>query len=1658
MSELGERRPARVKFQQAPSSAVDDLVVEADTGTGERCIRLSIACRTRPLFTRRNEKTKELFVSLVRADLAADDSSDVEERIAIAVSGHQGGAKEVAKLAALARNQSDATAYTSLVSEPYRFNASLRERLSHLKDLVENALTRISTSDSVSVDHRCWSLLKRLYILSLELEPPSEGDWTALVDLLKPWSRDGTIQSARALRNELESLAGEYAQTGAVIDVSTLRRRLHNFIDPTAHRSSEGWKRLLALDKEARAAVPRSLVGSGAHAELTLERTEMRNELATALLQEDGDLVVKGASGVGKSAAVLDAVEPSVIGDDRQTLVLNLRHLPETPLDLIAALSDPLEELLAGLTAPKRLLIIDAAEAAAENRREVFAHILRSARSSEARVVAVAASAGAAVAIELMRAGGTKVREYVVQPLSDEEISVVAQHFSELKRLAEDQKGRELLRRPIVIELLTRAGDPGVPLSDAEALEHVWKELVRNGERQDASLPDVREQTMLSLATRELDPKPTGRPFSHLDPAVVAGLRQSGLLGPASRLPWKQVLVFAHDLIRDYSVARRLLITHDPADELRSVNAPRWALPAARLACELVLSSADTGEDPLCGRFQRLQTSFDTLAAKGYGERWADVPTEAMLTIAHPLPVLQDSWDSLLQHNAKGIRRLFRVLQLRHKQEGVLDTIAAEPVITQLLREGTPSRLSKEAEDLIRDWLMAHVLQRTPNGHPARLTLAQAIADQCAENERELDKKDAEALAAQATRSPEEIAADEEQERRLAALAGFSYSPMRNARRRAHEWIGERSIVHLGLLGPDLGPKGEAILRKIAKDDPHSLAPAVETTLAGQALANFDTSLLVDLVEAYYLDADGFTYGGIHDDGIRPHNGGGFGTPLTAYYRGPFLAMFHADYRRGVACLNRLLNHAARHRVRVLAGLDDSQEAGSSSHLYEYKLSVAGEPRTYVGDDHVWRWYRGTAVGPYPCMSALQALEIVSDEFIKAGVPVARLVPMLLEGAESLAMPGVVLGMLVRHLEEAGDALDPFLVEPSVWELEFTRCAHEHSGLGAHVPGLVGLDRRSWNLREVCMRLTLQAEGQRVTQLRELGERLMAAARVQGGDVSSPAAQQHLATVQNWAASLDRTAYEVEERNGQFVIQQVVDPQVAAVLRETSADLLRGEEASGLVVRHAHSRDNGGRAPDMASEALAADLATARDLLANPPKTALGRSPDGPVAAAASAIELHFDRGVDVSDEDLRWSAAVLLRVAEDVREHPSYINDISLFIQGADRSAGRALPYLLLPAASDLRQSIEINSAEDLEELINLNGAIAWRASNEARLAYARALDVVWSTPCYGDLDGRCHHEVAYELVKTSYRNCVLGPWDNNLQRRTIRQLNPPIASSLAEIAGDRIIVYRLSAAIRAYGSAAISSACCRKEAQQALDILLAAHRRSMLAHEHGYLHSDSDSLIAARAALWQATNGRDSPLFDHIKAYLGDSRMLAEALRAINAAAEERPDAAVAARRLWPRVMDIVLDAGEDNPSTFANGGGGDSALAALVPNPAYAHSYLTLELTGEPQRWRDLLAWSSQVERWLSIAAGKRKSLDALVVAVRELEVADQIDIGLKWIEQIVQGSGDECTNTFTLPEWLHERRADLTTQEQEARWQRVVDLLVVSGDTRVADLAD
>ncbi len=160
--ELGERAPDRVAFQQSPATSVDDLVATA-SAAGGTSIHLEIAARRTPKFIRSDKKTKELVAALVRADLDAERDSEplVERRLAVAVSGQHTHTQEIAELAVAARGQSTAEEFVGLIRTPGKF--ATRRRLDHLMDMVAAALVEIADEDAGTPEHRCWSLLRRLW-------------------------------------------------------------------------------------------------------------------------------------------------------------------------------------------------------------------------------------------------------------------------------------------------------------------------------------------------------------------------------------------------------------------------------------------------------------------------------------------------------------------------------------------------------------------------------------------------------------------------------------------------------------------------------------------------------------------------------------------------------------------------------------------------------------------------------------------------------------------------------------------------------------------------------------------------------------------------------------------------------------------------------------------------------------------------------------------------------------------------------------------------------------------------------------------------------------------------------------------------------------------------------------------------------------------------------------------------------------------------------------------------------------------------------------------------------------------------------------------------------------------------------------------------------
>ena len=1692
--ELGDgRHVTSVSFQQAPERDVDDLIIHAARAAeAEPSACLMLAVRRDPKLVARNDKARELIRQFVRAAAEASDG-EFERRWALVVAGSRTHAAELKELADHARVQLDAAGFFELISTPGKFRSELRRRLDHLLRLVKRALEDLGVEgpDDGLIRQRTWELLCGLEVLMPRFESPDDTDWAAVLNDLTGVAVGQDLDGASRLRDRLVELASGYSPKAARVDRRVLRRDTHAVLDPASQRHAIAWRRLDGLDHRARSSV-RDRIQAGDRI-VRLDRGDAVAGLNDALTAAQA-VVVSGESGVGKSALSVLSLGEAADAETTQVLCINLRHVPALMVEFESALGSSVGTLLAEISAPQRVLVIDGAEAAAEGSQDSFCGLLDAAQANDVKVVSVVANeAKRAVHDRLAERFENDVAEYAVAGLTDSEMGQVIESFPELAHLHESARSRDLLRRPVVVDLLVRGGIQGTLLTDADAMNEVWSGLVRRREQSDRGNPDAREHALLRLAERDLRGDSPLEAFGQIDADALSGLRRDGILSSPGDRHFAIGPAFAHDELRRYAVARLLLGSGDIGSTLDEAGAPRWSLSAARLACQASLAAADAVAHPMTGRFARIQAAFDALVDADHGRRWADVPGEALLTLANADVLLADAWEYLRSDDSAGLRRLARLVSQRLRDSiGLVKVPSIEPIIKMLLDEATPWETGPFVVDLLREWLHGLIWSRTGAGYLLRVRLRELLVEECAVGERELAERRQAQAAARAGQTADSAEQDRLQPERIRphlAEIGWGGPEPKQRPEVPREFTDETVVEFLALLGPDLGDGGASILRRVARDAPARLAPALEELMTGYALSAFGHGLLAELTEAYYIDDD---YGDAIPqwpgwDGIRRHQTRRSNPfELHGPFRGPFVALLQSDLRAGAIVVNRLLNHAARIHAGIAArqGRDPWEPPVESDvHYDQIELDITGGPKAFIGDTHVWRWRCGgwVANGPYPCMSALQALEMVCGQMIDAGTTIDTIVEILLGECENLATVSVVYGLLVRHLESAGRMLDPFLVQPTIWRLEFARVVSDLRHREAGSSDLVAAERRNWTPREVVMTLVLQADGPRVAELRELGGRLLddateqiRAARPAGhladGSRDNGSIDEELAAVKAWAALFDRGSYRAEVKQDALLIRAEPPADVADALAGTSAERELTEEQSRLLLRYDERYD---KEPTSALRAadLISDLEAARRLIEQPSMVGASSPLDAPALVAAAALEAHLTRAIELPEDDVIFAAEMVPEVIGNMDSHQHFDYEGNFFETGAVRSAARALPLLLLPAAAPILAGLSDRIGTiDYRRIVQGGLHLARAVPSEVRMHLSRGLDHLWAAPCA--IRGHCHHQDGWLLATESMRDCVLGNWIPGSGTRQVELLDDPLGESLAAVDGESIHYMRLDAAMRALAPAAAASICISERAAELLLKLFDAQRRALLSHSGAesdggnvvIVSGDVDersthTLVAARALLTLEPDGRDAALGDFVDDYAQAPHLLAKLITALSAAGEESPERAAAARDVWPSLIRRVLEVRSAGRDLAGDRHYGNSVLDALIPAPTSTYHFLYRETEGEPIHWWQPLALRTEIDQLLATGSTSPSCPNRIIEFLQAVGHEDQARLGLPWIRPLVRADPDNvCTYSPLLRKWLPEIQHAAATVELQSVWQAIVDDLVVVGDPELAPYSE
>ncbi|MYV40166.1 ATP-binding protein [Streptomyces sp. SID1328] len=1621
-TEARELPVRRVSFQTGPAHPVDDLLVEC--GDESDRVTLAVACRATPNFVPSHEDTVKLVGSL----LAEVDRFDTDaHQVAVATAGWSDQWDQLATLCGIARTHADPNSFQAALDVEGRWSKPVRERHKHFLKMVKKVVEDDTTPQEVL--RLAWRLLGRLHVLGFAVQSPDDADRTVVatsLDDVASASADGV-----AVRDRLEVEATRYDATGAVVDLKVLRRDLHELLDSAATQSRHAWS-VLSDQRRLAAAVVRTTIGDESFGgPLEISFRDRREQLVGAL-REAGTrasaLLVSGESGIGKSALALSAVAELEGADPVgfQGVVVNFRSLPQSSLELRAALGMSMEDVLAELSAPARVLVIDAADAALERSASLLSDLVLAAAAAGVGLVAVTSDVASDFVREQMELGfATPILSFTMKPLGDGDIRVVSDHFPLLRAVLRDLPTNSLLRRPVVLDLLARTGaEPDRSLGEWECLQMVWHRVVRGDGRPGVGSAEAREQTLLAVAAATMNLPENRRTGAGVDAAAVDVLRRDHLLAPAS--PYQSQPEFAHDEVRRYATAILFVRGQSPTELLEAAGGPRWALSAATLACEGLLKAP--GTRPV-RRFTELLAQFDAFAA-AHGPRWTDVPVEAVLET----PFAYECLKSAVTDQSVGLvfNEVVRVVQQRHKIDGLVDSLVTIPVVRLLVDSEKPWDVSKESFELLTGWLQALSLADAPAGNELRIQLRDRLLAYWKSFPRNTD-------GAERSR----------------------HMPQRRRRRRGLDYhlTKEEFVETLALLGPDIDDDVESCLRTIGDHAPAFLAPAADSPMSARALAQRDPELLATLMEVYYIEDQPSWH---RDEGVREHQGRwtGFGAPLFQYYFGGFWQLFQtAALPTSVRVLNNILNSGARARVTRPAWLsspdasagsvrahDDSADGDTESREDDGRgvvLNLDGTARLYIGDSHVWCWYRGTSVGPYSAMSALQAMERLADGWLSRGASPSLVVGALLNGCENLAIPGMLFGLLVRHIEKVSSELDPFLAEPVVWELEFGRRTSEYVGLRAATEGLENLERRYWTPREVAMWLVMHGGQERAEVLKGVANKL-----VENGDRLSISQE----LTKNWAASLNPERYRVRQHGNEVYIEVEPPSELQAAQEAHAAHQEVVQTSLRLQNRYWGSAKQDPEYCPPTSEEIAADLVEGRALVESDEDLLPSRPVDAVAHVVRAAVERAAAGDMAAFGNEAQFVTEFVIGIALSFQDADDQRHEDQFFDLGADRAVAQALPAFVTPALAVPLETAG-NSTHDVAKA---GLAVAGKASLETQLYLARGCDVVWNSPCHS---APCIHRTALNWLLETARGAEIGPWDQDGQRRPNVQITGDIAERLQELAGDGVDVAVLDAAVRGLGKAAATDHCCTEDAATLLAAFLDVQRRAMVEQEkEGWTADDRGvhTLIAARALLeGVAKDGAAAPVLEHLDVLRADAKLMANFLHGLAAAGAENKHLADAARGIWPSLLRHAIGYRSDASSPYRDPHWGDWAAAALLPDPLPWTQGLYNEVAGQPVDWvraEDLL---ESIDDWLPTARGEAKSVDALIGILRKLPEEEQAARGVHWVSELcIQEGRVTVKQSWHSNSWLKEIRRTAEELGKLDEWQMLVDSLVVAGNEGLA----
>ncbi len=507
-----------------------------------------------------------------------------------------------------------------------------------------------------------WNAMRRLRLIEHDLSLPQSRDRQWAINLLSQQLIDPS--TADAAFGSLRSTLLAAAQLAPTFNRATLLARVPGLAAKPTARLRPAIDRILAESSSAARAINDRLQGAG-HA-VTLLRPDSWSSLQEAA-GTSRIIRLTGDAGCGKSS-LLKRYSATFGGN---TLVLSERQIAERSWSQAAANWGTFisaEEIIASLASSGAcLLAIDGADRMLLDPRrelvlELFSAIAASPLGERWSIITSGRDFGQRDLVrDALREAGLEVGERVsVGSLDDADAATVVLAFPAARALLSRSDLAGLNRNPFMLQQLLVPNELPTTLTEI-GLADAW--ATRGARTTPAA--HGRDTVVAQLAAARVAAPAVVPSIANLDPEGIARLVEEG---SAARLPLRDGIVFTHDVLEDWALARELQRDwRRMADRLRSAGQPLWWQRAVRLAAQMLLEA---------GRDEDWRSLLDVLDQDDLDAAWGRLVLVAPLHSESAADLLPRIQPILLADNARLLGRLLETLRVAETRirEGLLDS------------------------------------------------------------------------------------------------------------------------------------------------------------------------------------------------------------------------------------------------------------------------------------------------------------------------------------------------------------------------------------------------------------------------------------------------------------------------------------------------------------------------------------------------------------------------------------------------------------------------------------------------------------------------------------------------------------------------------------------------------------------------------------------------------------------------------------------------------------------------------------------------------------------------------------------------------------------------------------------------------------------------